>query len=60
MLALFFFAGVPVVAILAFTFTMFLGWLLIPTYWIAVGADAYFRTPTDKALTHHVTAPAKE
>jgi hypothetical protein len=35
--------GVPVVMVLAFAFTMFFGWLMIPTYWIAVGADAYFR-----------------
>ena len=35
--------GVPVICTFAFAFTMFLGWLLVPTYWIAVAADAYLR-----------------
>jgi hypothetical protein len=35
--------GVPVVCVFAFAFTMFFGWLLVPAYWIAVGADAYLR-----------------
>lgn len=35
--------GIPVVAVFAFAFTMFFGWLLLPTYWLAVAADAYFR-----------------
>jgi hypothetical protein len=37
------FLGVPVIVVFAFAFTMFFGWLLVPAYWIAVGADAYFR-----------------
>jgi hypothetical protein len=35
--------GVPVIVVLAFAFTMFLGWLMIPAYWIGVAADAYLR-----------------
>ncbi|MDR3401736.1 MAG: zinc ribbon domain-containing protein [Chthoniobacter sp.] len=35
--------GVPVIVVMAFTFTMFFGWLMVPTYWVAVAADAYFR-----------------
>jgi hypothetical protein len=42
-LAILFFAGIPVVALLAYAFTMFFGWLLLPAYWIAVAADAYLR-----------------
>jgi len=34
---------VPVVGIFAFAFTMFFGWLLVPTYWAAVATDAYLR-----------------
>lgn len=36
-------AAIPVVVVFAFAFTMFFGWLLIPTYWIAVAMDAYYR-----------------
>ncbi len=36
-------AGVPAICTFAFAFTMFFGWLLVPTYWIAVAADAYLR-----------------
>jgi hypothetical protein len=35
--------GVPVVLLMAFTFTMFFGWLLVPVYWGVVAADAYLR-----------------
>ena len=35
--------GVPAVCTFAFAFTMFFGWLLVPTYWLAVGADALLR-----------------
>ena len=35
--------GGPVVAVFAFTFTMFFGWFLVPTYWLAVATDAYLR-----------------
>jgi hypothetical protein len=38
-----FLVGVPVVCTFAFAFTMFFGWLLVPTYWVAVAADAYLR-----------------
>jgi len=38
-----FLVGVPVICTFAFAFTMFFGWLLVPTYWIAVAADAYLR-----------------
>lgn len=37
------FLGVPVIVVVAFAFTMFFGWLLVPAYWIGVAADAYFR-----------------
>jgi hypothetical protein len=37
------FAGVPIITLVAFTFTMFFGWLLVPGYWIVVAADAYMR-----------------
>ncbi len=37
------FLGVPVVLLMAFTFTMFFGWLLVPTYWVVIAADAYLR-----------------
>lgn len=36
-------AGVPIVLVFAFAFTMFFGWLLVPTYWIGVAMDAYYR-----------------
>jgi hypothetical protein len=42
-LAILFFAGIPVIALLAYAFTMFFGWLMIPAYWVAVAADAYVR-----------------
>jgi hypothetical protein len=42
-LAILFFAGIPVIVLLAYAFTMFFGWFLIPTYWIVVAADAYVR-----------------
>ena len=42
-LAILFFAGIPVIALLAYAFTMFFGWFLLPAYWIAVAADAYLR-----------------
>jgi hypothetical protein len=35
--------GVPVVLVMAFAFTMFFGWLLVPVYWFAVGVDAFLR-----------------
>jgi hypothetical protein len=35
--------GVPVIGVFAFAFTMFFGWLLVPTYWIAVATDAFLR-----------------
>ena len=35
--------GVPFVLVLAFAFTMFFGWLLVPTYWISVAVDAFLR-----------------
>jgi len=35
--------GVPVTLVFAFAFTMFFGWFLVPAYWMAVAADAYFR-----------------
>ncbi|MEI9893761.1 MAG: hypothetical protein WDN28_07630 [Chthoniobacter sp.] len=35
--------GVPVILTMAFTFTMFFGWLMVPVYWVAVAMDAYFR-----------------
>lgn len=35
--------GVPVIAVFAFAFTMFFGWFLVPTYWVAVATDAYLR-----------------
>jgi hypothetical protein len=35
--------GVPVISVFAFAFTMFFGWLLVPTYWVAVAVDAYLR-----------------
>lgn len=38
-----FLGGIPVVIILAFAFTMFFGWLMIPAYWIAVAVDAYLK-----------------
>ena len=36
-------AGVPVIIVMAFAFTMFFGWLMVPTYWVAVAVDAYLR-----------------
>jgi hypothetical protein len=45
-------AGVPVVCVFAFAFTMFFGWLLVPTYWIGVGADAYLRKDVRGAGLH--------
>ena len=37
-------AGVPIVGLFAFAFTMFVfGWSLVPVYWVAVAGDAYFR-----------------
>jgi hypothetical protein len=42
-LAILFFAGIPVILLLAYAFTMFFGWFMIPVYWIAVAADAYVR-----------------
>jgi hypothetical protein len=42
-------AGVPVIVVFAVAFTMFFGWFLIPTYWVAVMADAYIRK--DLAMT---------
>ena len=36
-------AGVPACFVFAAAFTMFLGWLLVPAYWLGVAADAYFR-----------------
>ena len=38
-----FLVGVPMICTFAFAFTMFFGWLLVPTYWLAVAADAYLR-----------------
>jgi hypothetical protein len=38
-----FLTGIPVVIVLAFAFTMFFGWLMVPTYWIAVAVDAYLK-----------------
>jgi ribosomal protein L40E len=35
--------GVPIVLVFAFAFTMFFGWFLVPTYWVAVAADAFLR-----------------
>ena len=35
--------AVPVILLMAFTFTMFFGWLLIPVYWMGVAFDAYLR-----------------
>jgi hypothetical protein len=35
--------GVPVIVVFAFAFTMFFGWFLVPTYWVAVATDAYLR-----------------
>lgn len=43
MAALILLVGVPVILVFAFTFTMFFGWLLVPTYWAGVAADAYLR-----------------
>ena len=43
MAALILLLGVPVILVLAFAFTMFFGWLLVPTYWVAVAADAFVR-----------------
>ena len=40
--------GVPVICTFAFAFTMFFGWLLVPTYWVAVAADAYLRQDLKK------------
>lgn len=45
-------AGVPVVCVFAFAFTMFFGWLLVPVYWIAVAADAYLRKDVREAGLH--------
>jgi len=51
--------GLPVILVFAVTFTMFIfGWTLIPAYWIAVAADAYFRhdrrmIPIARGLHHH-------
>ena len=39
-----FMTGIPVIIVMAFAFTMFFGWLLVPTYWIAVAVDAYLKT----------------
>ena len=36
-------AGIPVIGIAAFMFTMFFGWFLVPVYWIAFATDAYLR-----------------
>ena len=35
--------GVPAICMFALAFTMFFGWLLVPTYWVAVAVDAYLR-----------------
>ena len=45
-LAILFLTGIPMIALLAFAFTMFFGWFLIPVYWVAVAADAYVRKDT--------------
>ena len=34
---------IPIVIVMAFTFTMFFGWFMVPVYWIAVAVDAYLR-----------------
>lgn len=44
-----FMAGVPVVFVLAFAFTMFFGWLLLPAFWIGVAADAGLREDLRRA-----------
>ncbi len=46
-------AGVPVITLMAFTFTMFFGWFLVPVYWLVVAADAYMR----KDLGLHAPQP---
>jgi hypothetical protein len=46
--------GVPFVLVLAFAFTMFFGWLLVPAYWISVAVDAFLRK--DLRL-HHPAHP---
>jgi hypothetical protein len=40
---LFMFVGTPIIIVMAFTFTMFFGWFLVPTYWLGVAVDAYLR-----------------
>jgi hypothetical protein len=35
--------GIPAICAFAFAYTMYLGWLLVPSYWIFVAADAYLR-----------------
>jgi hypothetical protein len=49
------FLGVPVIGSLAFALTMFLGWILIPAYWIAVAMDAFFRSDRNLSFptSHH-------
>jgi hypothetical protein len=48
-----FLALIPVVLVMAFTFTMFFGWLMVPVYWLAVAVDAYLR----KDMRHLPIAP---
>ena len=47
-----FMAAVPLVCVLAFAFTMFFGFLMVPAYWIAVAVDAFLRTDVRQAGVH--------
>jgi hypothetical protein len=49
--------GVPVVCTFAFAFTMFFGWLLVPAYWLAVGADAFLRKDLRPAQATQAKGP---
>ena len=59
-----FMAGVPVIIVMAFAFTMFFGWLMVPTYWLAVAVDAYLRKDLRRAgslpTEHRVADPVAE